>query len=140
MMNERTIWYNEQDKKPSFQESSTGERNHLVTIHEDSVRWESVHWTQLSSFMSSVQVSKSIWSQRIWKNKEIRRITRINLRLIRAIKWEAKRSQTEESSWQGIWTRISELNQPAKVQKELERVILFKSKSLRCQLQLTNKR
>jgi len=51
------------------------------------------------------------------------------LRPSRAIQSEAERSQFESvSAWRGVWARIAELNQPARVQKELERLSFFNSK------------
>jgi hypothetical protein len=43
------------------------------------------------------------------------------------------------SAWRVVWARTAELNQPARVQKELERTSLFSSKPLRWQLYQANK-
>jgi hypothetical protein len=45
-----------------------------------------------------------------------------------------------QSAWRGVWARTSELNQPTRVQKEVERVSLFSSKPLIQQLHLVNER
>jgi hypothetical protein len=65
------------------------------------------------------------------RSQILKQIARVSLKPIRALQSEAKRSQFESSAWRGIWARMAELNQPARVQKELERVGLFSSKSPR---------
>jgi hypothetical protein len=48
------------------------------------------------------------------------------MRLSQGIQLEAKRKiGLNQSAWRGVWARIDELNQPARVQKELEQVSLF---------------
>ena len=42
-----------------------------------------------------------------------------------------REANLNQSTWSGVCTRIAELNQPARVQKKLERVTLFSSKSQR---------
>ena len=49
-----------------------------------------------------------------------------------------REARLNQSAWRVVWARTAELNQPARVQKDLERVSLFSSKSLRWQLSLAN--
>ena len=44
-----------------------------------------------------------------------------------------------QSVWRGVGARTAELNQPARVQKELERVSLFSSKSQKLKTFYANK-
>ena len=45
--------------------------------------------------------------------------------------WNPREASVNQSAWRGVWRKTTELNHPVRVQKELERVNLFSSKSQR---------
>jgi hypothetical protein len=45
-----------------------------------------------------------------------------------------REARLNQPAWRGVWTRTAEVNQMARVQKELDRVSLFRSKPPRWQL------
>jgi hypothetical protein len=89
---------------------------------------------------SSVQVSRGSWNQRLWRKRNNQN-NYLELICIQAEQFSEKlrEASLNQSAWRGVWDRVSELTQPAWVQKELGRVSLLSSKPLRWQLHLANK-
>jgi hypothetical protein len=58
-------------------------------------------------------------------------IERVKLKPSRASQWEVAISHIESGSLERSWARADELNHPARVQKELERVSFSSNKSQR---------
>ena len=58
-------------------------------------------------------------------------ISKISVRPSRAIQEKQREARLNQSAWRGVGARTAELNQPARDEKEKERVSLFGSKSQR---------
>jgi hypothetical protein len=83
---------------------------------------------------------KTEWAREWEGAMRLEEISRISLRPSRAIQAEAETNKwLNLSTWKELWAWIAELNKPARVQKELERVSLFSSKPPRWQFHLMSK-
>lgn len=72
------------------------------------------------------------WARGRERARRLEHITRVSLRLpSKAKSQKLREARLNQSAWRGVWTRTAELNQPTRVQKELERVSLFSIKSRR---------
>ena len=57
-----------------------------------------------------------------------RRLHKVSMRPSRAIQWQVKEASLTQSAWKGVWAWTADLNQPARVQKELERESVLSNK------------
>lgn len=132
-MNIRKIWQNEAEigyvqlSGEQTEKSSEGGRGWLIFV-------------QISSFHFSSVRGSSIWYSSVWHNwaqfslkQGFKKFSWWSIAAVfpsRTIHSEAKRSHFA-SVWSGVWARRAVLNQPSKVQQELERISLFSSDSWR---------
>jgi len=123
--------------------------NHgMICQNESEIEYAKLSWKQhrkeklLKRKVSQLKVVQ--WVQCFWIQCTVVQLRRFRSAcgirgslLSRAIQWETKRNQNESVC---LERRTAELNQPARVQKQLEKVSLFSSKISRQQLYQANKR
>jgi hypothetical protein len=71
--------------------------------------------------------------------RRLEQIARLSLPQSKVTQSETKNASLNQLTWREVYNRTAELNQPPRVQKELENMSLFSTKPLRQQLHLVNK-
>jgi hypothetical protein len=112
--------------------------------------WQCIWWSAeavLPGHFTDTGYRENKWDTgenrgREWERaRRLEQIARVSLMPSRAIQWETQlhldglsarlETKLNQSAWRGVWARIVELNQPASIQKELERVSIYSVVSLR---------
>ena len=113
------IWQMSKQKDALNSQENRQEKYYLRVVQGE--RWSWFH-------LSSVQFC---WMPSSWVHTVL---FRFGVQISRAIQSQAERSRLNQSAWRGVWTRTANFSQPASIQRELKRLRLCSSTSLRLKL------